>query len=130
MKTIKNYGGWMAEEIAKTYLLETGLFDISIPSDGKFDFIARSKDDFNKIIAIEVKASKYSKSEILREYKKSRQGFLEKNLPVIMLYINYADKTGLIEVINKKLTDNLVPLTTDNLMQEMQKITSSSSGLA
>jgi hypothetical protein len=123
MRTIKNYSGWMAEEIAKTYLLETGLLDISVPSDRRFDFVAMTKKNFDTVIAIEVKASKYKKSEIIREYKTKRESFAKKKFPVIMFYINYIDKTGLIEVINGKLTDNLIPLTTDNLINEIKKIT-------
>lgn len=130
MRTIRNYSDWMAEEIAKTYLLETGLLDISTPSDRKFDFVAIFKKDFNKVIAIEVKASKYRKSEILREYRTIRESYTMNRFPVIMFYINYIDKTGLIEVIQEKLTDNLIPLTTDNLIKEIEKITTPNRGLA
>lgn len=127
MRTIKNYSGWMAEEIAKTYLLETGLLDISTLSDKQFDFIAISKKDFNTIIGIEVKASQYRKSEILREYRKIRNKYRDNHFPVIMFYINYMDKTGLIEVINGNLSDNLIPLTTDNLIKEIKRITTPNS---
>jgi len=123
MRTIKNYSGWIAEEIVKTYLLETGLLDISVPSDRKFDFVAISKSDFSKVIAIEVKASKYSKSEIIREYRTLRESFAKIGFPVIMFYINYLDKTGLIEIINKTLTDTLILLSRDNLINEIEKIT-------
>ena len=113
----------MAEEIAKTYLLETELLDISVPTDKNFDFIAIPKRDFTKVIAIEVKASKYKKSEIVRAYKSIRQTLSEKRFPVIMFYINYIDKTGFIEVINRQLTDKLIPLTRDNLNDEIKRIT-------
>ena len=123
MRTLKNYKNWMAEEIAKTYLLATGLIDINKSSDKNYDLFAMPKQDFNKRIGIDIKASQYSKSEILKEYKKTRESYVNTNIPVIMFYINAMDKTGLIEVIDNKLTDDLISLSTDSLTKEINKIT-------
>ena len=40
MRTKKEYSNWMAGEIAKTYLLATGLPDIIDSDDKKFDYLA------------------------------------------------------------------------------------------
>lgn len=115
MRHIKNFKEWMATEIVKTYLLENGKFEISVPSDRQFDLIAIDKYNFRNVIGIEIKASKYSRNELLKAYLTTRENLSKAELPVIIFYINSVDRTGYIELLNKKVTDELLPLNTDNL---------------
>ena len=123
MRTIKKYSGWMAEEIAKSYLLGTNIVQLHKVDSGKFDFIITKRDSHYKRIGIQVKGSKYTKRELLKIYRLERQRCVRNKFPVIMLYINYDTKKGLIEVIDKRLTDQLIPLTTEILKREIKRIT-------
>lgn len=122
MRNRADYSGWIAEQIAKVYLFETNLVEIYETQDKDFDFLCILKNDFQKSIAVEVKSSQYSKSEILRKYKPLRQNLLQSKIPVIMFYINYIDKTGYIEVLHRELKNKLTVLTTQNLILEIQSI--------
>lgn len=123
MEPTTKYRSWMAEQIAKSYLYETGLLDVYQNEIEGFDFICMLKNNLNNIFAVEVKASQYTKSQILKQYKKTREKFLKTNMPVLMLYINYIDRTGYFEFINKKLLEELQILNTINLKTEIENLT-------
>jgi hypothetical protein len=122
MKTIKQFGIWMAEEIAKVYLFEANFIEI-IEQDNKFDFLIMDKQNRKSIIGIDIKSSKYKETKLLEIYSKKRQEYTENKFPVIIMYINYIDKTGFFEVINKRLTNNLIILNTTNFKAEIKKLT-------
>lgn len=122
METDAKYRGWMAEQIAKSYLHETELLDVSQNEDERFDFICMMKKNIRYIFAVEVKASQYNKSEILRKYKKTREKYMNKNIPILMFYINYIDRTGYFEFIKNELSKELIILNTQNLKKEIENL--------
>jgi len=122
METNAKYRGWMAEQIAKSYLYETELLDIYQNEAERFDFICMMKNNIRNIFAVEVKASQYSKSEIIRAYKKTREKYLNENIPVLMLYINHIDKTGYFEFIKKEFSKELTDLNTCNLKTAIKNL--------
>src|SRR5687768_6837933 len=122
MRPTKNYSSWMAEQIAKTYLLQIDFLSLNEDPTRKFDFLVLKKEDTTKQIGIEVKASRYRRSELLREYFEKRKRFKANRFPVIMFYIDYMERTGCIEVINKSLNDNLIDLNTANLSKEIKQL--------
>ena len=115
MSNNRQYSGWMAEQIAKLYLYETELLDVYQSDSQKFDFVCMFKEDMTKTFGVEVKSSKYSKRQIIKVYSKVRNESLRVKIPILMLYINYEDKTGYFEFIYDRLNEDLTVLTTQNL---------------
>ena len=120
MENNNQYRHWMAENIAKTYLYETGMLDVYQNEDQRFDFVCMLKSNLRNIFAVQIKASQYNKSEITRLYRKDRQQNLNYDIPILMLYINHIDKTGYFEFIFKILSDELKVLNTDSLKNEIR----------
>lgn len=122
MDTNARYKSWMAEQVAKSYLYETRLLDIYQNDADQFDFVCTMKEDVSKIFAVEVKSSLYTKSEIIRKYQKIRETYSKINLPILMLYINYLDKTGYFEFIAKGIKEDIITLNTSNLKTAISSI--------
>lgn len=122
METNVQYRGWMAEQIAKSYLYETELLEVYQNEREQFDFVCMMKQDIRHVFAVEVKASQYSKSQIIRTYRKTREKFVDFKIPVLMLYINYIDRTGYFEFIQRELSKELSILTTQNLKTAIKSL--------
>lgn len=122
METNAQYRGWMAEQIAKSYLYETQLLDVYQNEREQFDFVCMMKQDIRHVFAVEVKASQYNKSEIVRTYRKTREKFINSQIPVLMLYINYIDRTGYFEFIQRDFSKELSFLTTQNLKTAIKSL--------
>ncbi len=105
----------MAEQIVKTYLLETNMLEVHESDKDKFDFLCLFTNDVKKVFAVEVKSSQYTKSELLRKYQKQRESYHDIGFAVFMFYINYVDKTGYFEIIKGELKNELILLNTENL---------------
>lgn len=123
MENNSQYRGWMAEQIAKAYLYETQLLDIYLSDNREFDILCIFKNNVKIIFAVDVKSSQYTKSQIFMRYKKDREKHINNNFPILMLYINYVDKTGYFEFIRDKLNNDLYVLTTENLKLEINNLT-------
>lgn len=115
METNASYRGFMAENIAKTYLFETNMLNIYEGQDEDFDFVCMLKMNRSVIFGVTIKAAQYSQAEILRKYKNIRQRSLKMQVPVLMFYINPVDKTGFFEFIKDKLAESLTVLDSQNL---------------
>lgn len=123
MQTKHTYGEWMATEVVKSYLLGANLGNIKKENSRKFDFVLFPIENSNKPIGIEIKGSKYPKSKLLSTYRKQRIQYVGMENPVIMFYVDYLTKRGFFEIINEELTNRLIPLNTENLKREIEKIT-------
>jgi hypothetical protein len=96
---MKNFESWRASEIAKVFLQNSGRIKLISDYQNKFDYIGM----YNNIkIGIEIKATKYSKSEILRVYSSLRQQLCSNEYPVIVFYVNYDKESGYFEILTKK----------------------------
>lgn len=115
METNASYRGFMAENIAKTYLYETQMLTIYEGEDGDFDFICMLRSDRSVVFGVNIKAAQYTASEIFRKYKSIREKSVNMQIPILMLYINPVDRTGLFEFIWKRLGHNLSELNSINL---------------
>jgi len=97
MNNTKKIETWRAEEIAKVFLLNSGLVSLLPDFDNKFDFLAISNKTPDKKILIEVKATKYPKSELKKAFIKTRNQLSHTNLPAVLMYINYDNENGYFE---------------------------------
>ena len=123
MNTIKNINGWRAVEIAKVYLLNYGKIQLLKDKSGKFDFIAFKINDLNKRIAIEIKATKYSKSEIINTYKDHRKHISHKEkIPVLIMYINYDNEKGFFEIFKGGKKSPLQILTISTINENLDEL--------
>lgn len=126
MKGIKNLENWRAEEIAKVYLLNSGLVTLLPNYTDNFDFLAISKNLPDKKIAVEVQATKYPQKEIKKVFSKTRRRFAQSSLPGILMYIDYDKENGYFEVFEKNSEANHViqPLQTDKLKEQISQLIS------
>lgn len=124
MKGIKKFESWRAEEIAKVYLINSGLVSLLPNNTDKFDFLAISKQTPEKKIAIEVKATKYSKSELKRIFSKIRRRYSNFKMPVVLMYIDYDKENGFFEILKSDLDSNnlIQPLDTTTLKSELSAL--------
>ncbi len=122
MKNKRQFQGWRSEQIAKVFLLNSGLFDIvenfSSNSDEKADFIAVYKEMDDKRFEVEVKATKYSKHEIQRKYAK-KNGH-SPNALVIEFYVNYDEETGYFRLANGNYSSELSNMSRDKFISEVE----------
>lgn len=126
MKGIKNLENWRAEEIAKVYLLNSGLVTLLPNYTDNFDFLAISKNLPDKKIAVEVQPTKYSQKEIKKVFSKTRRKFAQSSLPGILMYIDYDKENGYFEVFEKSSEANhiILPLQTDKLKEQISQLIS------
>lgn len=122
MKNIRDFGAWRAEEIAKVFLLNTKIIDIYPDSSNKFDFIVVGKLSSQKRIGIEIKATKYSKSEITKKYNQTTNKFIDSSIPVIIMYIDYDNEKGFFQVINRGVIDEIKTIDTKSLSEKISII--------
>lgn len=101
METKANFKGFVAENIAKTYLYETEMLTIYEGNQDDFDFICMLKTNRSSIFGVLLKASQYTQAEILRKYKEIRKQSLKTEIPVLMMYINPVDRTGFFKFVKK-----------------------------
>src|SRR5215213_1021339 len=124
MKDIKKFEGWRAEEIAKVFLLNSGLVTLLPEYNDQFDFLAISKDFPDKKIAVEVKATKYSKGEIRKVFNKTRKQLSNYQLPVLVMYIDQDKENGYFEVLKEGGTreNEIQPLQPEKFKQELSQL--------
>ena len=116
MRYIKNFKEWRSEEIVKLFLLNTGLFNISDSysfSDKGIDFLITCKKNYETKIGIEIKATKYSRGEIVSKYSKKKY-----DLPfyVIQFFINYDKEGGYFRINKEGKVSELELLKKDNFI--------------
>jgi hypothetical protein len=124
MKNIREFETWRAEEIAKVFLLNSGLVTLVPEYGNKYDFLAISKKSPDKKVAVEVKATKYSKDDIKRVFTKTKEQFSKSELPVLLMYINYDKENGYFEVLeeNGVRKKEIQPLQTEKLTRELSEL--------
>lgn len=101
MTDAKKMEGWRAEEIAKVFLLNSGLVTLVPEHDDNFDFIAISKQAPAKKIAVEVKATKYSEEGIRKIAAKIKAQASKTSLPILMMYINSDKEDGYFQILRE-----------------------------
>jgi len=120
MRNEKQFQGWRSEQIVKVFLLSSGLFDVTESysnSDKGVDFIAIYKERNNRRFDIEVKATKYSKSEIQRKYPQKKYN---SNSPTMQFYVNYDKETGYFRLTNTNYTSELNKMVRENFIYEVK----------
>lgn len=122
MKDVKKIEEWRAEEIAKVYLLNSGLVTLLPNYNDKFDFLAISKENPDKKIAIDVKATKYSRSEIEKQLLKTKKNITLNGLPVLLMFINYDKENGFFEVLKQNEVNELQPIKTDIFNKKIKEL--------
>lgn len=124
MNNIRQIESWRAEEIAKVYLLNSGLVTLVPEYNSKFDFLAISKRSPEKKIAVEVKATRHTKEEIKKVSDKTKKQFSSYNLPILLMYINDDKENGFFEVINEigVQKPEIHPLQQEELEKELSKL--------
>lgn len=122
MEKNSRYRIWIAEQIGKSYLFETELLEVYPSDNDNYDFICLLKSNLQHRFAVEVKSSMYNKKQIFRVYNRTRLKFIDMQIPVLVLYINYIDKTGYFEFIYNVLTDDLLNLNTENLKSAINSL--------
>lgn len=124
MKNIREFETWRAEEIAKVFLLSSGLVTLVPEYGNKYDFLAISKKSPYKKVAVEVKATKYSKEDIKRVFTKTRRQFSKSGLPVLLMYINYDEENGYFEVLEENGVEKkeIQPLKPEKFKRELSEL--------
>ena len=120
MKNIKQFQGWRAEQIAKVFLLNLGVFELNEYSslkDKGYDLIAVLKDNPDKKVGIDIKASKYSKNEIKSRYFTKT---VIRELPLIQIFVNYDKESGYFRFVNQHTSTELKPLKKDIFLKEIK----------
>lgn len=120
MKNIKQFQGWRSEQIVKVFLLSSGLLSFTenySNIDYEIDFIAFYNENPNVKFGIEIKASKYSKSEIEKKYplKPVRLDF-----PIIYFYINYDNESGYFRIWDNKTKTPLTKIDKEKFRLELK----------
>jgi len=119
MRNEKQIQDWRSEQIVKVFLLNSGLFDVTESysnSDRGIDFIAIYKKR-NKRFDIEVKATKYSRSEILRKYSK-KSNF--SNSPMLQFYVDYDKETGYFRLTDHNYSTELNKMAREKFIDEIK----------
>ncbi|WP_422083766.1 hypothetical protein [Ulvibacterium sp.] len=119
MRNEKQFQGWRSEQIVKVFLLNSGLFDVAenySPSDRGIDFIAIHKEK-NRKFNIDVKATKYSRSEILRKYSNHIDDFRS---PMIQFYVDYDKETGYFRLTTNHYKSNLNKMIRNEFISEIK----------
>jgi len=122
MKNKKQFQGWRAEQIAKVFLLNSGLFDLTeitnySHKDKGYDFIGILKANQNKRLGIDVKATKYSKSEI--KNKLFSKTYLSE-LPLLQLFVNYDKESGYFRIVTENRKSELKVMKRETLINEIK----------
>lgn len=113
---------WRAEEIAKVYLLNSGLVTLLPDYENKFDFIAISKTSPEKIFAIEVKASKNPKSTNILFTPNEKEMIANSKFPVLLMYIDYDKEKGYYELINDNKRTEMKPIQSEEFNQKLRDL--------
>lgn len=124
MKNIREFETWRAEEIAKVFLLNSGLVTLVPEYGNKYDFLAISKKSPDKKIAVEIRATKYSKDYIKRVFTKTKRQFSKSQLPVLLMYINYDKENGYFEVLKENGVEKkeIQPLQPEKFKRELSEL--------
>lgn len=124
MTDTKKIESWRAEEIAKVFLLNSGLVTLVPQYENAFDFIAISKQAPNKKIAVEVKATKYSEEGVKRIAAKAKNQFLKTGLPILMMYINSDKEDGYFQILreNNEQCQEVQPLQSKQLNEQLSEL--------
>lgn len=90
----------------------------------KYDFLAISKKSPDKKIAVEIKATKYSRDDIKRVFTKAKRQFSKIQLPVLLMYINYDKENGYFEVLEENGVEkkNIHLLQAEKLNRELSEL--------
>lgn len=120
MKNIKQFQGWRAEQITKVFLLNSSLFELNeyhSHVDKGYDFVAVLKEEPYKRFGIDIKATKYSKSEITRKYfSKTSVG----ELPLIQFFVNYDEESGYFRIVSRTRQTELKAMNRETFKQEIK----------
>jgi len=103
----RKWAKWYAGEIAKIYLLNSGLVNLLPDREEKYDFIAVSSRQPLKQFPVKIKATKYRPSEIFKAYQKTRANLVRRKSPVLVMYVDYDSREGFYEYIDNKLPKEL-----------------------
>lgn len=123
MKNTKNFEDWRAEEIAKVYLLNSGLITLLPDYENKFDFIAISKASPEKRFAIEVKATKIPTSDIPKVLPREGNLFDDSKFPVLRMYIDHDKEKGYYEIINRSKRAEIQPIQSKEFDTKLKELT-------
>lgn len=119
MRNERQFQGWRSEQIVKVFLLNSGLFSITenhSQSDRGIDFVAVYKEK-NKRFYIDVKATKYSRSEILRKYSNRISDF---NSPKIQFFVDYDKETGYFRLTTNQYKSELNKMIRNEFISEIK----------
>lgn len=119
MRNEKQFQGWRSEQIVKVFLLNSGLFDVTESysnSDKGIDFIAIYKER-NKKFDVEVKATKYSRSEILRKYSRKNS---YSSSPTLQFYVDYDKETGYFRLTDRNYTSELNKMVREKFISDIK----------
>jgi hypothetical protein len=125
MNDTKKIEAWRAEEIAKVFLLNSGLVSLLPDYENNHDFVAISKKRPDKKIIIEVKATKYPKSELKKAFIKTRNQLSHSTLPALLMYINYDNENGYFESFKNVQCENnheIQVLQTDKFKEGLEEL--------
>jgi hypothetical protein len=110
MSTARVINTQRAEAIAKVFLLNSGLVEVMKSLDGNSDFWVIGRKAPYKKLAVEVKPTKYSKSEIKKNYAVQRTLLQQSDMPVLMFYVDCQKDKGFFEVLNHDASNDIEPL--------------------
>lgn len=124
MKNIREFESWRAEEIAKVFLLNSGLVTLVPEYGNKYDFLAISKKSPDKKIAIEIKPTRHSKDDIKKASARAKKQFSKFRLPVLLMYINQDKENGYFEVLqeNGLEKNEIQPLQPEKFKKELYEL--------
>ena len=122
MKNIRKFAGWRAVEIAKVFILNTRLVELFEDSSHKLDYIAYSINNPSKKIGIEIKATKYSKAQILKRFNKILFESSDNLYPVIIMFIDYEKENGYYKIIDRVNNSELKKIGVGELKNDLEKL--------
>ena len=99
MKSFNKHKEEYALAIAKSYLQNVGLEQIKVGSNKSNDFIITQNSNLNRKIVVDVKASKYTLTDIKRAYKGLWTKYKQRKDPTLLMYINYENKKGFFHIL-------------------------------
>lgn len=119
MKNIKQFQGWRSEQIVKVFILNTGIMNLTenySSIDTNIDYIGIYKENQNIRFGIEIKATKYSKTEI----NKTFSNISNQSLPIIYFFINYDNETGYFRLVDREFKSLLTEMEKGKFIREIK----------
>lgn len=123
MRKTAQYNEWINEEIAKTFLYDLDIVTVETDPHSQFDFTLLHIKSKKIICYVEVKGSKLKSKGILNSFKVKRERYSNEKYPVLIIYINDIEKSGLFEILmNGALNTELIRLNKENLNREISNL--------